>query len=168
MTTLNDAITKAHEHANKTQLDTYDKTQTELLAVASKGAQNKVDTLKATVDKKADKATTLAGYGITDAYNKTEVDAKHKVIEDNLNTKVDAATVDSKIAEAKPGILTEAKEQLETRVGDIPEDSTIKSYIDSAVGAGGADVGEAIETAKQEAINTSKLYTDSLLTITEF
>ena len=168
MTTLNDAITKAHEHANKTQLDTYDKTQTELLAVASKDAQNKVDTLKATVDKKADKATTLAGYGITDAYNKTEVDAKHKVIEDNLNTKVDAATVDSKIAEAKPGILTEAKEQLETRVGDIPEDSTIKSYIDSAVGAGGADVGEAIETAKQEAINTSKLYTDSLLTITEF
>ena len=38
------------------------------------GAQDAVDALEAVVDGKADKATTLAGYGITDAYTKTETD----------------------------------------------------------------------------------------------
>ena len=37
-------------------------------------AQDAVDALETTVDGKADKATTLAGYGITDAYTKTETD----------------------------------------------------------------------------------------------
>lgn len=47
---------------NKTELDT---------ALATKADKTDVDTALAT---KADKATTLAGYGITDAYTKTEVD----------------------------------------------------------------------------------------------
>ena len=38
------------------------------------GAQDAVDALETVVDGKADKATTLAGYGITDAYTKTETD----------------------------------------------------------------------------------------------
>ena len=37
-------------------------------------AKNAVDALETTVDGKANKATTLAGYGITDAYTKTETD----------------------------------------------------------------------------------------------
>lgn len=41
-----------HEHANKAKLDTYDKTQTELLTAASTDAQSKVDALKVTVVKK--------------------------------------------------------------------------------------------------------------------
>ena len=36
MSALNDVISKVHEHTNKAQLDTYNKTQTELLAEASK------------------------------------------------------------------------------------------------------------------------------------
>ena len=36
MTALSNAIAKVHEHANKAKLDTYNKTQTELLAEAKK------------------------------------------------------------------------------------------------------------------------------------
>lgn len=49
MAFLTDTIEKAHEHANKEQLDTYDKTQEELLAEAENVAQEKVDALKTEV-----------------------------------------------------------------------------------------------------------------------
>lgn len=165
---LNEAIAKAHEHANKDKLDTYTKTQTELLNEASTDAQSKVDALKNTVDGKADKATTLAGYGIEDAYTKTDIDGKLKVIKDNVNTKVDAATVDSKIAAAKPGILSEAaqaaNEALNTKVGDLGESGTVVDYVKRAVGSGGVDITDQIN----DAIKQSKAYTDEKLTITEF
>ena len=172
MTALNEAIAKAHEHANKTQLDTYDKTQTELLQAASVDAQAKVAELKKTVDGKADKSTTLAGYGIEDAYNKTEIEAKLKTITENVNTKVDAATVDSKIATAKEEIAVEYDTAIDTklakRIGDIPLETDLRTYIDNAVGSGGTASAEAISKAKEEAINTSKSYTDEALTIKEF
>lgn len=165
---LNEAIAKAHEHANKDKLDTYTKTQTELLNEASTDAQSKVDALKNTVDGKADKATTLAGYGIEDAYTKTDIDGKLKVIKDNVNTKVDAATVDSKISAAKPGILSEAaqaaNEALNTKVGDLGESGTVVDYVKRAVGSGGVDITDQIN----DAIKQSKAYTDDKLSITEF
>lgn len=165
---LNDAIAKAHEHANAAQLATYDKTQSELLAAAKAEAEGLVaaheSAVNTALDGKADKATTLAGYGITDAYNKTEIDASIKTITDNLNTKISGTEVDEKIATAKEETLeaaaTAATEALEARVGAIPADTTIKSYIDTAVGSGGTASAEAIATAKQEAIDTSKAYTD--------
>ncbi len=177
---LSDAIAKAHEHSNKTVLDSYDKTQTELLTAAKTEAQALVTAhetaVNAALENKADKATTLAGYGIEDAYNKTEIDSKLSVITENLNTKVTAAEVDDKIATSKEATLSEAataaSEALESRVGSIPADTTIKSYIDTAVGSGGTSSAEAIAVAKQEAIDTSKTYTDaqitSALTIVEF
>lgn len=172
MTALNDAISKAHEHANKTQLDTYDKTQAELLQAASTDAQAKVAELKKTVDGKADKSTTLAGYGIDDAYNKTEIEAKLKTITENVNTKVDAATVDNKITTAKEEIENNYNTAIDTklakRVGDISLETDLKTYIDNAVGSGGTASAEAISKAKQEAINTSKAYTNEALTIKEF
>lgn len=173
---LNDAIAKAHVHANKDKLDTYDKTQSELLAAAKSEAEGLVNTLGNTVDGKltgkADKATTLAGYGIADAYTKTEMDGKLKTITDNLNTKVTGGEVDTKIATAKTDILSDAAdaaaEALEERLGAIPADTTIKSYIDTAVGSGGTASAQAIATAKQEAIDASKTYTDTALTVIEF
>ena len=169
---LNDAIAKAHEHANKTILDSYDKTQTELLVAAKAEAESLVGAHETAVTEalagKADKATTLAGYGITDAYTKTEVDATVKTINDNLNTKISGAEVDDKIATSKTETLSEAataaSEVLEARIGGIPSDTTVKSYIDTAVGSGGTASAEAIATAKQEAIDTSKAYTDEQLT----
>ncbi len=157
MSTISDVIAKAHEHANKDKLDTYDKTQTELLSEASIDAQTKVDTLKTTVDIKADKATTIAGYGIEDAYSKTEIESKLKIITDNVNTKVDAATVDNKIQTA-----------IDTKVGDLGESTTVREYVDKVVGSGGADIATQIDTA----IKTAKTYTDeqisSALTIVTF
>ena len=172
ISSLNDAIAKAHEHSNKTQLDSYDKTQTELLEAAKGGAQGLVDAakgeLQAKIDGKADKATTLAGYGIEDAYTTTVIDEKLKTITENLNTKVTAAEVDNKINEAKPAILGEAKTQMNARIGDIPEGTTVKQYVDTAIGSGGTSSAEAIAQAKQEAIDTSKAYTNSMMTIVEF
>lgn len=173
---LNDAIAKAHEHSNKAVLDSYDKTQTELLAAAKTEAQSLVTAhetaVNAALDGKADKATTLEDYGITDAYTKTELDAKFTTITDNLNTKITAADVDTKIATAKTETLeaaaSDAAEKLSARIGDIPTDTTVKSYIDTAVGSGGTASAEAIAQAKQEAIDTSKTYTDTALTVVEF
>lgn len=173
---LNDAIAKAHEHSNKEVLDTYDKSQTELLTAAQTEAQALVTAhetaVNAALEGKADKATTLEGYGITDAYTKTAIDEKVQTITDNLNTKITAADVDTKIATAKTETLeaaaSDAAEKLDARIGDIPTDTTVKSYIDTAVGSGGTASAEAIAQAKQEAINTSKTYTDTALTIVEF
>lgn len=177
---LNDAITKAHEHTNKAVLDSYDKTQTELLNAAKAEAETLVGAHETAVNEalanKADKATTLSGYGITDAYNKTEIDSTIQTITDNLNTKISGTEVDTKIATAKEETLAEAaaaaSEALELRVGDIPADTTIKSYVDNAVGSGGTSAADAIAAAKQEAINTSKTYTDeqiaSAMAIVEF
>ena len=180
---LNDAIAKAHEHSNLEVLETYDKTQTELLAAAKAEAEALVsaheDAVNTALDGKADKATTLAGYGISDAYTTTVIDEKLQVITDNLNTKITGTEVDTKIAEAKADTLEEAattaNEALEARVGAIPADTTIQSYIDTAVGSGGTASANAIATAKQEAIETSNTYTDeqitnvyTALTVTEF
>ena len=173
---LNDAIAKAHEHSNKEVLDTYNKSQTELLAAAKTEAQALVtaheDAVNTALDGKADKATTLEGYGITDAYTKTAIDEKVQVITDNLNTKITADDVDTKIATAKTETLeaaaSDAAEKLDARIGDIPTNTTVKSYIDTAVGSGGTASAEAIAQAKQEAISTSKTYTDTALTIVEF
>ena len=168
MSALNDALTKAHEHANKSQLDTYDKTQAELLATAAADAQSKVAVLKKTVDGKADKATTLAGYGIEDAYNKTEIESKLKTITDNVNTKVDATTVDTKISTAKSEITTAYEEsidaKLNAKVGNLGESATVVEFVNKAVGSGGADIAGQIDNALREA----KKYTDDALTIVVF
>lgn len=173
---LQETLEKVHEHTNKAQLDTYDKTQEELLSSAKTEAQNLVNALKETVDKKADKGTTLEEYGITDAYTKAEMDSELDTIKSNLNTKVDSATVDGKIDTVKEEILssvsTSIKESLEQRIGDIPNETTVKQYIDTAVGSGGTSSAEAIAEAKKEAIDTARTYTDeqleNALTIVEF
>lgn len=55
-------------------------------------AEGDIDALETEVAKKADSATTLAGYGITDAYTKTQVDAEISAIETTLATKLDASS----------------------------------------------------------------------------
>lgn len=177
---LNDAIAKVHEHSNKLILDSYDKKQDELLEAAKTDAQGLVDDLQNTVNAnlegKADKGTTLSDYGITDAYTTTVIDSKLQTITDNLNTKASITDVDSKIESTKKETLEDAasaaSEALESRVGSIPSDTTIQSYIDTAIGSGGTASAQAIATAKQEAIKTSNTYTDTqiaaALVVTEF
>lgn len=59
--------------ANSTDVYTKTAMNTEL---GKKADKTTVETLTTTVEGKANKATTISGYGITDAYTKTEVDAK--------------------------------------------------------------------------------------------
>ena len=160
---LTDAIAKAHEHTNKTQLDTFTKTETELLQAAHDDAAGQILTVKTELEEsisaKADAST---------VYTKTDIDSKINTIEQNLNTKVDGTTVDSKIASAKTDILEEAataaSEQLDGKIGDLGESNTVVDYINLAVGSGGTDVAEQIDNALAQA----KAYTDESLMITEF
>lgn len=160
---VQDAISKAHEHSNKDILDSFTKSETELLAEASTDAQNKIDSAKTELES----AIALKANS-EDVYTKTDIDGKIQVINDNLNTKVTASDVTSAIEEAKPLIVSEANEYVDSRIGEIPAETTIKSYIDTAVGSGGTSSAEAIAQAKQEAIETSNAYTDAALTILEF
>lgn len=50
------------------------------------GLQDKISSIETSVSGKADKATTLAGYGITNAYTKTEVDGKVSDLTSQLGT----------------------------------------------------------------------------------
>lgn len=71
--------------------------------------------LKAKIDGKADKATTLAGYGIEDAYTKVETDGA-------ISTAKDQAV-------ATAG--TQADSKITAKVGDIGG-KTVKQYVDDA------------------------------------
>lgn len=57
------------------------------------------EALTAAVGNKADKATTLAGYGITDAYTKTQADSK-------IDEKISAATGDVKASDVQSALNT--------------------------------------------------------------
>lgn len=140
---VQDAIAKAHEHANKAALDSYTSTQTELLG--------QVDTKISTALENVPTNEDLADYVTTETYNTKmgQLDNSISTLQTNLNTKITA-------------------DDLAARVGEIPAETTIKDYVDTAVGSGGADVAEQILQAKQEAIETAQTYTDTALTITEF
>lgn len=160
---LNDVISKAHEHTNKTILDSYNKSQTELLEAAATDAQSKVTALSETVTEnlalKAD---------ASNVYSKTDIDSKISTLTQNINTKVDSATVDSKIAAAKTEILEEAAtaagDDLDAKIGDLGESATVVEFVNKVVGSGGTDVAQQID----EALAQAKAYTDTALTITEF
>ena len=140
---VQDAIAKAHEHTNKAALDSYTSTQTELLGQVDTKISTALEGYATTED--------LGDYVTTETYNTKmgEIDQSISTINTNLNTKI-------------------TSEQLEARIGDIDQETTIKEYVDTAVGSGGADVAQQILEAKQQAIETSNTYTDTALTITEF
>lgn len=140
---VQDAIAKAHEHTNKEILDSFTKNETQLLGEVD----SKISTALENVPTNDD----LADYVTTETYNTKmgQLDSSISTLQTNLNTKITAA-------------------DLAARVGEIPAETTIKDYVDTAVGSGGADVAEQILQAKQEAIETAKIYTDTALTITEF
>lgn len=136
---VSDAIAKAHEHSNKTILDSFTSSQSEIEAAYKAYADGKVAALGDVVTNE-ELTTTLEDY-----YTKTDVDDLLSPITTNLNTKVSTT-------------------ELEAKIGDLGEFETVKDYVDTAVGSGGADVAEEIA----EALTQAKAYTDQSLTITEF
>lgn len=147
LASLQGAIGKAHEHANKAKLDTYTSTQEELLQSAAAAVDKKLEPINTALQGKVDTAT-LASY-----YTKEEVEGKLTPITTNLNTKVS---------------LDQVKQEVSTRLGAIPEGTSVKDYVDKAVGSGGTDVAGQISQAKEEAIQQAKTYTDTALTIIDF
>ena len=136
---VSDAIAKAHEHTNKTILDSFTSTQSQIETAYKQYADEKVAALGDVVTNE-ELTSTLGSY-----YTKTDVDGLLTPITTNLNTKV-------------------STDELDAKIGDLGEFETVKDYVDTAVGSGGADVAEEIA----EALTQAKAYTDERLTITEF
>ena len=136
---VSDAIAKAHEHTNKTILDSFTSTQSQIETAYKQYADEKVAALGDVVTN--EELTSALG----DYYTKTDVDGLLTPITTNLNTKVSTT-------------------ELNAKIGDLGEFETVKDYVDTAVGSGGADVAEEIA----EALTQAKAYTDEKLTITEF
>lgn len=155
---LNDAIAKAHTHKNFSILETYTKTEEELLELVVTDIANARSELQASIDEKAN---------IEDVYTKTEIDTKVSTLETSINTKASMSEVNSAIEAAQEITEADYKEYVESRLG-LEVSTTVKDYVDNAIGSGGTDSAEAIAKAKQEAIDTSTAYTDNALTITEF
>lgn len=136
---VSDAIAKAHEHANKEKLDTYTKTQEELLAAAASDVDGKLEEIQTALDGKVDDAD-LSNY-----YTKSDIDEKVGTINSAINNKLNITDFNAK-------------------VGEIGE-QTIKEYVDKAAsGVQGKDWSQEIATAKQEA----QTYAETLVQITEF
>ena len=85
------------------------------------------------LDGKADKATTLAGYGITDAYTKGDVD-------DKLNAKADAANVFTKDQ-------TYTRDQVNTKLADYAKSADVYTKTDADAKFA---TSSALTTAKTE------------------
>lgn len=117
---------------------------------------------------KADVADTLAGYGITDAYTKEQVD-------EELGKKLDASVIDSysttaqvesKIATAKTEITGGSTKTISTLDGEVATKAE-KTYVDGIVGADGtltqrvtATEGVANGAAAAVATKAEKAYVD--------
>lgn len=131
LASLQDAIAKAHEHTNKTQLDSFTKTETELLG--------EVDTKIATAT--ADFVTsdsltgTLGDYVTTETYNTKigQLDSEIGTINTTLNNKVDNA-----------------------KLGDLGDSGTVVDYVNTKV----AEAAGLDEEAVQNLIDTSLSITE--------
>lgn len=146
ISSLKDAISKAHTHKNSDILDSFTKTQDQILKDAATEAQNKVDALAKTI------------------YTKAEIDGKIDAINDDLAEKITGAEVDEKI--------TAATETITNAYTKAVSDSKteLKQYVDDSVSD--IDFTDQINAAKSDAISTAKAYTDSAIakihTVVEF
>lgn len=131
LASLSDAIGKAHEHTNKTILDTFTKNETELLGEMDSKIAAALSDYATTED--------LADYVLAETYatDKAANESRFGTIETNLNTKI-------------------TETELNAAIGDISPSETVKDYVDAAVQSGGADVSEAINTAIETALTINE------------
>ena len=105
----------------------------------------------------------LAGKAL--ATDLVAVEKRVTAVEGTLNTKVGTETFNEEIAELAQAIEqkgTDLTTYIEDRLA-IEEGTTVKDYIDAAVGSGGTASAEAIAKAKAEAIAEAESYTDTQL-----
>ena len=128
---VSDAIAKAHEHTNKTILDTFTKNETELLGEVDSKISTALEGYATTED--------LGDYVTTQTYttDKSATDQRISTVETNLNSKI-------------------GQTELDAAIGDISPSETVKDYVDAAVQSGGADVSEAINSAIEAALTINE------------
>lgn len=128
---VSDAIAKAHEHTNKTILDTFTKNETELLGEVDSKISTALEGYATTED--------LGDYVTTQTYttDKSATDQRITTVETNLNSKI-------------------GQTELDAAIGDISPSETVKDYVDAAVQSGGADVSEAINSAIEAALTINE------------
>lgn len=173
LASLQDAIAKAHEHTNKTVLDSFTSTQSEIEAAYKAYTDSAVD--GAVSDEEL--STTLENY-----YTKAYVDEQLSTLTSSVNSKLSTADFNDKIGEIGETTVKQYADNIKTEINEKLGDfggSSVKDYVDTAIGAGGTDVSESIantltqanqytDEAKAEAITSAKEYTDNALTIIEF
>ena len=91
-----------------------------LAALDEVGEANLAAALKTKIDGKADKATTLAGYGITDAMTSTAI------------TSAISTAKDEAVSSATAAAGTAADSKIAAKVGEIGE-NTVKQYVDTQI-----------------------------------
>lgn len=143
------AKTELDAKADKTALD--GKANTDLSNLTADGVNKIKETMSADMEKKANKATTLAGYEITDAYTKEKTD-------ELLNTKANAADVytrgdiNTKLADVYSKTEVDGKITGEENARNIAIQTAIngeaenrKNAIDAAIAEEVADRNQAIK-----------------------
>ena len=131
LTSLQDAIAKAHEHTNKTQLDSFTKTETELLGEVD----TKIATATADFVTSEELTGSLGDYVTTETYNTKigQLDSEIGTINTTLNNKVDNA-----------------------KLGDLGDSGTVVDYVNTKV----AEAAGLDEEAVQNLIDTSLSITE--------
>ena len=131
LASLQDAITKAHEHTNKTQLDSFTKTETELLGEVD----TKIATATADFVTSEELTGSLGDYVTTETYNTKigQIDSEIGTINTTLNNKVD-----------------------NTKLGDLGDSGTVVDYVNTKV----AEAAGLDEEAVQNLIDTSLSITE--------
>lgn len=169
------------ETTNKVQyldmegLQLYDSLLKAKIAADIQASEYDDTTLKARVTANENAITTLNGEGegsvkkqVDDAVARIVADAPEaydtlREISDWISSHADSASaMNSQISTNKTDI-----EALKALVGELPdtaEAATIVGYIAEAIGASQTDLTSAIATAKSEAIDAAKEYTDTLNT----
>jgi hypothetical protein len=91
----------------------------DLLAVGSV-----TESINSAVSNKADKATTISGYGITDAYTKTEVDSainNHKITVDSALSNTSENPVQNKVIEENIDDMLQIISDIATKILDFAD-----------------------------------------------
>lgn len=164
-------LSQAQEYADSLgeNYDPAGTAQTKMNELANGQVKTNTDNITALQSGKADKSTTLVGYGITDAYTKTETDSAIQTAVAN------ADHLKREIVQSLPEV-EEADEHTIYMVGtgDGSEDSAYEEYM--LINGGFEKIGTSevdltnyatksyVDTAKSEAISTADTNADSKIT----
>ena len=153
---------KANADNVYTKEQTYTKTEVEAkLTEAGTSVDTKLADVNTELDKKADKSTTLAGYGIADAYTKGEVDTKLGEKADKSTTLAgygitDAYTkeqTDEKLAQKANASDVYTKGDIDTKMGNVYTKTEVDGKLADEVNARNTAITDAIARETQDRTN---------------